>query len=105
MHGLEHTLLSITLLLVHVFAATPQGTTPTVLSSDVAQLSNALKLLKLQLKQSSETAEHVSALLTRITTDVGMQDRVEAQASVQRGGQIQSQPQTQWTSAKSGAWG
>lgn len=55
--------LLITLLSLLLGAAVAEESCTSIVSSRVDQLNNAFKLLQLQLKQTTETAEHVQSLL------------------------------------------
>lgn len=56
----------ITLLLLLLGAAVAEESRTSSVSLHVDQLSNAFKLLQLQLKQTTETAEHVQSLLANL---------------------------------------
>ena len=64
MHGVRRGLLLITVLSVYRIAADEQRTAASTL--DVAQIQNAFKLLQLQLKQTTESAEHIRSLLSHL---------------------------------------
>ncbi len=64
MPGAAEVLLVITLSSAYVFAA--QASQTGAAPADVAQLSSAFKHLRLQLKQATETAEHVGDLLLQL---------------------------------------
>ncbi|DBB00194.1 TPA: hypothetical protein ACH3X1_014024 [Trebouxia sp. C0004] len=64
MPGAAEVLLLIILSSAYVFAT--QSSHTGAASADVAQLSSAFKLLRLQLKQATETAEHVGELLLQL---------------------------------------
>lgn len=64
MPGAAGVLLLITISNAYVFAVQASQTGPA--PADIAQLSSALKLLRLQLKQATETAEHVGELLLQL---------------------------------------
>lgn len=63
--------LLITLLSLLLGAAVAEGNRTSSVSVRVDQLSNAFKLLQLQLKQTTETAEHVQSLLADLAQREG----------------------------------
>lgn len=83
--------------LVSLPLVTARGAHAADSSIEIAQLNNAFRLLQLQLKQTSETAEHISSLLSTLSEQqsTSLLQNVQEDAAESRPQQQKKQPQPQ----------